>query len=174
MDSLVEYGICLFKLDQKDRALKAFDQARNRTTKTKELIALAQGYYHLGQFEAAIDLSYQALQQSPHLSRVHMVFVSCYLGAEQAGNLPDNQKYLLAFQDSISNFQLRFPSSKNFVSIDAKEDLSGLTKLLDKSDAHSSKIVQLYQAAALPIYALSVLRNRDLLMFGRLLSLPTS
>lgn len=162
VDYLVEYGICLFKLDQKDRALKAFDQARNRTTKTKELMALAQGYYYLGQFEAAIDLSYQALQQSPHLSRVHMVYVSCYLGAEQAGNLPDDQKYLLAFQDSISNFQLRFPSSKNFVSIDVKEDLSGLTKLLDQSEARSSKIIQLYQAAALPIYALSVLRHRDL------------
>lgn len=162
IDYLVEYGVCLFRMDKKEKALRAFDQARNRITRTKELLALAQGYYSLGQYQAAVELSYRALRQSPHLSRVHKAYVSCYMGAEQAGEAPAEEKYVNAYQDTLNKYQERFPEDKSFISLEVGDDESEFFKFLDEGAARFAQILDWYKGGALPLYTIAVRRRHSL------------
>jgi tetratricopeptide (TPR) repeat protein len=162
MDCLIEYGICLFRLDKLDKAIRVFDQARNRIEKTKDLIAMAEGYLALGQFKTAIELSFRAFYESPNNPRAHLSYIKCCLDAENAGVKDIDEKYIKAFQDSIGKFAERFPGYKNFRQIDVGDDLSGLFKMLDEGASRSAQVLELYKQGAVPVYAIGVFEGRDI------------
>jgi tetratricopeptide (TPR) repeat protein len=173
IDCLVECGICLFKLDRLGKALKVFDQARNRIEKTKDLIAMAEGYLALGQHKTAVELSFKALNQSHNDPKAHLSYIKCCLGAEHAGENDLGEKYIKAFQDSIGKFAERFPGYKNFRQIDVGEDLSGLFKMLDEDASSSTQLLDLYKQGALPVYAIGVFKGRDIFtVWSALSSMP--
>jgi tetratricopeptide (TPR) repeat protein len=173
IDCLVEYGICLFRLDKLDKAIRVFDQARNRIEKTKDLIAMAEGYLALGQHKTAIELSFKALNQSPNNPNAHLSYIKCCLDAENAGDSNIDEKYIKAFQDSIGKFAERFPEYKHFRQIDVGEDLSGLFKVLDEGESSFTQILDLYKQGALPVYAIGVFKGRDIFtIWSALSSMP--
>jgi tetratricopeptide (TPR) repeat protein len=161
IDCLVEYGICSFRLDERERALKAFDQARNRITKTKDFIALADGYAALAQYRTAVELSYRALQQSPHDPRAHFAYFRCCIAAEQAGEVLE-EKYIKAAQDVSAHFAERFPGDNSLATIDLGRDFSGLSEMLDRSRASFEQLMDLYKRGALSIYSVATRSGRDL------------
>jgi len=161
IDCLVEYGICSFRLDERERALKAFDQARNRIKKTKDFIALADGYAALAQYQTAIELSYHALQQSPHDPLAHFTYFKCFIVAEQAGEVLE-ERYLKAAQEVSAHFAERFPGDSNLAAIDLGRNFSNLSEMLDQSRASLEQLLDLYKRGELSIYSVATGCGRDL------------
>lgn len=161
IDCLVEYGICSFRLDEQERALRAFDQARNRIKKTKDFIALAEGYGALAEYRTAVELSYHALQQSPHDPRAHVTHLKCCIAAEQAGVVLE-ERYIKAAQDVTSHFTERFPGNNSLTTLDLGEDLTGLSEMLDRSQAAFAQLLDLYRQGTLPVYSIATKSKRDL------------
>lgn len=165
IDYLVEYGICIFRLDEADKALLAFDQARNRIARTKDLLALAHGYSFLGQPRTAVELSYQALQQSPNDPQVHRAYINAVLSMKDGDGLEfgaAGAMYAKAFQESIAQFETRFPEEQGMKLLDVKENFSALFKVLDQSAAHTATVIELYRTGVLPISIVAELKGRSL------------
>lgn len=164
-DYLVEYGICLFRLDEADKALRAFDQARNRVSKTKDLLALAHGYNFLGQPVAAVKLTYQALQQSPHDPHVHRAYINSVLNMKDDDGLKlgaEGEMYVKAFQEVIAQFNTRFPEEQGMKLLDVKENFTELFDVLDQSAARTTTIIEHYRNGALPVSVVAELKGRSL------------
>lgn len=161
-DHLVEYGICLFRLDEEDKALRAFDQARNRVSRTNDLLTLANGYSFLGQRVVAVKLGYQALQQSPNDPNVHRAYQNLVLNMRDGDGLQLGEEYAKAFQESIATFNTRFPEEQGMKLINVEKDFSGLFEVLDQGEAQTATIIEQYRNGVLPVSTLAVLRGRNL------------
>jgi tetratricopeptide (TPR) repeat protein len=161
-DYIVEYGICLFRLDEEDKALQAFDQARNRVSRTKDLLALAHGYSFLGRSVPAVKLGYQALQQSPNDPHVHRVYQNLVLNMKDGEGPELGEEYAKAFQESIATFNTRFPEEEGMKLINVEKDFSGLFEVLDQGAARTATILEQYRNGVFPVSTLATLKGRNL------------
>lgn len=161
-DYVVEYGICLFRMDEEDKALRAFDQARNRVGRTNDLLTLAHGYSYLGQRVVAVRLGYQALQQSPNDPHVHRAYQNLVLNMRDDDGLELGEEYAKAFQDSIATFNTRFPEEQGMKLINVEKDFSGLFEVLDQGAARTTAIIEYYRNGVLPVSTLAGLKGRTL------------
>jgi tetratricopeptide (TPR) repeat protein len=162
IDHLVEYGICLNRLGEKEKAVRAFDQARNRAGDTKELLALARGYGSVGQYVTAIRLAYDALQQSPNDPRAHRIYINLVLNMNDGDGLELGEKYAKAFQESLAVFNLRFPEEEGIKVLDVSEGFTDVFDMLDRNAAATETIMDLYRKGSLPVSVVAVLKNARL------------
>lgn len=161
-DFLIEYGICLFRSDETERARLVFDQARNRVDKTKDLFALAYGYHFLGETLLAVDLGYRALEQSPNDPEAHLDYIKLASNLKRGEGQILDEKYAAAFQKSIATFNRRFPEQNEFKTYDLKEDLSGFYELLDQATATDIDILDYYRQRSIPASLVAEVRGINL------------
>jgi tetratricopeptide (TPR) repeat protein len=162
IDYLVEYGICLYRLGEEQNALRAFDQARNRASDIKELLALARGYGSVNQYVTAIRLAYDALQQSPNDPRVHRIYITLVLNMNKGDGMILGEKYAKAFQESIAAFNSRFPEERDIKLVDVSEGFSDVFEMIDRNTAATETIMDLYRKRSLSVSTVAVLKNVSL------------
>ena len=164
-DFLIEYGICLYRADETEKARLAFDQARNRVDKPKDLFALAYGYHFLGETVTAVELAYRALEQSPNEPEAHLDYIKLVSNIKKGEGEILGEKYALAFQRSIAVFNQRFPEQTEFKTFDLKEDLSGFFELLDENDGAATDgvdIIEHYRQRAIPAALVAGVRGMNI------------
>lgn len=159
IDFLIEYGICLYRADETDKARQAFDQARNRANKPNDLFALAYGYHFLGETVTAVELAYRALEQSPNEPEAHLDYIKLVSNGKKGDGRILGEKYAVAFRKSIAVFNQRFPEQTEFKTHDLKEDLSGFFELLDETETGGVDVVKHYRQRAIPAALVSSIRG---------------
>jgi tetratricopeptide (TPR) repeat protein len=158
-DFLIEYGICLFRADETEKARQAFDQARNRVDKPKDLFALAYGYHFFGETVTAVELGYRALEQSPNDPESHLDYIKLVSNIKEGDGLVLGEKYAAAFQKSIETFNQRFPEQNEFKKYELTEDLSGFYELLDENETGGIDLIEHYRQRAIPAALIADVRG---------------
>jgi tetratricopeptide (TPR) repeat protein len=160
IDFLVEYGICLFRLGEETKALTAFDQARKKITKPRDLMALADGYSKVGQARIGIELGYEALQQQPNNPEVHRLYIALFFNLKYHPEVIGT-KYAKAFEDSRDNFNKRFPDAKGFQLVNIVENPTFIQDQLRESMPSTAEIIDGYRQNQLPITSKAFLAGKD-------------
>jgi tetratricopeptide (TPR) repeat protein len=163
VEYLVQHGRCLYRLGESERAVRAFDQIKNRVTRTDDLLALAQGYSDVGQWLTAIDLAYKALQQDWKDPDVHIAYIVLFFELRRFGNhkkIVVPSVYAQAFEDARDNFNSRFPEAEGFKMIDIREHPEFVNEFLREDELTIEEIYQLYENNKLPISSKAFLRGR--------------
>jgi tetratricopeptide (TPR) repeat protein len=159
-DYLVDYGICLFRLDEKEKAIRAFDQAKNRVSKTKDLVALARGYSIVGQSRTAIELGYRALEQDFANEKIHRLYITLFLNMIYSPAVVE-EKHAKAFEDARDNFNKRFPEAEGFKMIDIRENPTFIQESLLEREPSIAEIIEGYKQNQLPITSKAFLYGKD-------------
>jgi tetratricopeptide (TPR) repeat protein len=160
IEYLVEYGICVFRLGDQEKAVRAFDQAKKRVTRVKDLLALARGYDKVGQSRTAIELGYQALQLQPNNPEVHRIYIALFLNLYYNPEVIGAQ-YAKAFEDARDNFNKRFPEAKGFQMIDIIENPTFIQDSFRERIPAIAEIIEAYQQNRLPITSKAFLFGKD-------------
>ena len=158
---LVEHGVCLYRLGETENAIKAFDQIKNRVTKTEDLLALAHGYSTVGQSHTAIQLGYKALEQDKDDPQVHKAYISLFFHMPRGGEAPViDEKYAKAFEDARDNFNKRFPEAEGFKLINIEENPNFLRDFLQQRDPSVEEVLEEYRNNRLAFSTKAFLRGR--------------
>jgi nucleoside phosphorylase/tetratricopeptide (TPR) repeat protein len=160
-DYLVEYGICLFRLDEKEKAIRAFDQAKNRVTKTKDLVALARGYSIVGQSRTAIELGYRALEQDFGNEKIHRLYITLFLNMIYSPAVVE-EKHAKAFEDARDNFNKRFPEAEGFKMVNIRENPTFFHDTLREREPSIAEVIEAYKQDQLPITSKAFLYGKDI------------
>lgn len=160
IDYLVEYGICLFRLGDEEKALTAFDQAKKKVTKPRDLMALADGYSKVGQARLGIELGYEALQRQPNNPEVHRLYIALFFNLNYHPEVIGT-KYAKAFEDSRDNFNKRFPDAKGFKLINIVENPTFIQDQLSERMPSIAEIIDGYKQNQLPITCKAFLASKD-------------
>jgi tetratricopeptide (TPR) repeat protein len=165
VEYLVQHGRCLYRLGEPEQAIKAFDQIKNRVTRTDDLLALAQGYSDVGQWLTAIDLAYKALQQDWKDPDVHIAYIMMFFELRRFGNhrkIVVPNVYAEAFEDARDNFNTRFPEAEGFKMVDVREHPEFVYEFLREDELTVEEIYQLYENNKLPVSSKVYLRGREI------------
>jgi tetratricopeptide (TPR) repeat protein len=157
---LVDYGVCVFRLGETEKAIKAFDQAKKKVALVRDLLSLARGYDRVGQSRTAIELAYEALQQQPNNPEVHRIYLALFFNLRYNPEVI-GEKYAKAFEDSRDNFNRRFPEAKGFQMIDIIENPTFIQDSLRERVPGIAEIVEAYQQNRLPITSKAFLCGKD-------------
>jgi tetratricopeptide (TPR) repeat protein/predicted nucleic acid-binding protein len=162
-DYLVEYGVCLIRSGEPEKAVKSFDQIRKSVKDAPNMMTLAEGYKLAGQFDKAIEIAFDALQKEPNDSKINLAYVSIFLTTEQGAGegFKFEERYIKAFQDIFNHFNENFPKETALVKIEVDEKF---TKLFENLDAHAERInviSDLYKKG-LPLSSIPELSGRDI------------
>lgn len=160
IDYLVEYGICVFRLGDEEKALTAFDQAKKKVTRPRDLMALADGYSKVGQARVGIELGYEALQQQPNNPEVHRMYIALFFNLKYHPEVIGT-KYAKAFEDSRDNFNKRFPDAKGFELINIVENPTFIQDQLRERMPSIAEIIDGYKQNQLPITCKAFLAGKD-------------
>jgi tetratricopeptide (TPR) repeat protein len=174
VEYLVQHGICLYRLGDNQRAIRAFDLAKSHVTKTEDLLRLARCYSDVGQWLTAIELGYKALQQSWNDPDVHFAYFELFLELRRF----DNHKkivvpniYARTYEDVRDNFNRRFPEAEHFKMIDVKEHPEVVYEFLRESELTADEANEDYKNNKLPISGKAFLRHQR--MFDAWLTLTS-
>jgi tetratricopeptide (TPR) repeat protein len=174
VEYIVQHGICFYRLGDPQRAIRAFDLAKNYVTKTDDLLALAQGYSDVGQWLTAIDLGFKALQQSWNDPDVHFAYFNLFLELRRFGNhkkIVVPNIYARAYEDVRDNFNTRFPEAEHFKLINVKEHPEVVYEFLRESELTAEEANEHYENNKLPISSQAFLRHQR--MFDAWLTLTS-
>jgi tetratricopeptide (TPR) repeat protein len=168
---LVNYGLCLSRLGEREKALRAFDQVRARLDSSNDLVALAERYRAEGRTPSAVAAARKAYDLDPHNPDIHLAFMrSMLMGSGGDDGLRDQDKDLLA--KILAAFNSRFPEDGRIKMIDLGTDLSQLRDAV--SDGTSGRrILDFYRSSSLPISVLpKVFKRRPFEVFAGLAETP--
>ncbi len=149
---VVYYAMCRFRLGKEDDAKVAFDTVKNRVKDAADLITLAGGYEFIGEWETAIDLTFKALENNPNNPKAHLAYIITFLKREQAYGKEPAEKYIKAFQNSIGEFNKRFPEEKALQGFEVTDnDISGILKIVDQMAETTDNATKLYKESQAPM-----------------------
>lgn len=164
---LVNYGICLFHLGERNNAYEAVRQAERFVAQKPEHLAFMSAAYHaVGRIQKSIDLAYQALDQDFKNPDLHKHYISLFLMSNIVPESID-KKYILRYQDCMNNFNERFPGHVYFEKLKIPNDINQfkeeLLKRLSQDSKRREKIESYYQTNKLPLSLLAKAVGRDLI-----------
>jgi len=167
----VNLGICLFNIGKSISAKDVLQQAENfldssNSISGQELALLSQGYLHIESYKKAIKLAYKGLQKDINSPQLHRHYITLYLNVSNFISDID-EKYIECFQDSMKNFERRFPDEEHFfqkyeVSKDPKEMVSNLIEIMKPVEKQRQNIENLYFNKRLSLGFLAQGMGRDL------------
>lgn len=161
VDYLVEYGICLYRLGEQDKTVRAFDQIKNLVTKTEDLLTLADGYSAVGESITAIQIGYRALEQDRNNPKVHLAYIMQFFALRNFDGAIEH-KYLQAFEDARDNFNKRFPEADGFKMVDIRENPTFLYDSLNERAPSIERVISDYKKNQLPISSKPFLRGKNI------------
>ncbi|MBI3888209.1 tetratricopeptide repeat protein [Candidatus Nomurabacteria bacterium] len=162
LEFLVNYGICIYRLDKADEAIKAFDGIKNKITGAHNLLPLAHGYEIVGKVGVALELAYKALQEEPGNPKAHLGYVGIFLKREQKDDSSIEEKYVKAFQDSMNNFNEKFPEEQGLVKMEDDDKFTKMFSTIDQVVEHTGQVQDLYKKNLLPLYSVTTLTGKDI------------
>lgn len=149
---VVYYAMCRFRLGKERDAKVAFDTVKNRVKDAADLITLANGYSFIGEWEAAIDLTFKAMESDPNNPKTHLAYIFTMLKREQADGKEPAEKYIKVFQKSIGEFSKRFPEEKALQGFEVKDnDISEILKMVDQMAETTDNATKLYKESQAPL-----------------------
>jgi tetratricopeptide (TPR) repeat protein len=149
---LVYYGMCRFRLGKEVDAKNAYDAIRNRVETTQDLMILAGGYQVIGEWDAAMELAFKALESDDNNPKAHFGFIATFIKKEQAQGDDFKEEHIKAFQKSMAEFNTRFPEEKGLQGFEAKEgDISGILKAVDQMAERTDNATNLYKESKAPM-----------------------
>lgn len=149
---LVYYGMCQFRLGNEQEAKHSYDAIKNRVTSPSDLAALAGGYEFIGERNLPIELTYKALQSDPNNPKAHLAFIFAFFRREQIGEKEFDEKYVKAFQTSLTEFNSRFPEETALKGIKVEgDDISEILKVVDKMSEVTENAKNLYRDSKVPL-----------------------
>jgi len=149
---LVFYGMCQFRLGREDETKNAYDAVKNRVTSTQDLVMLAEAYGGIGEWKTAVELAFKALENDPNNPKAHLAFIFTFLRREQAEGEDFEEKHIKAFQESIGEFNKRFPKETALRGFEIKDnDFSEILKLVDQMVETTDNATNLYRDSKAPM-----------------------
>ncbi|MHA1756479.1 MAG: tetratricopeptide repeat protein, partial [Promethearchaeota archaeon] len=155
INCLMNYGNCLFRLRKVNEAVDALRQAEKRLNgSAQDLAFISSVYSYYGKFEDALELAYQALNKDTKDPNLHLYYAGLFLRAENYISNID-KKYILLFQDTLNNFNKRFPDNKSLekhtIPKDPNKFKAEIKKLLDTKSNRIEEVERIYNRDRLPI-----------------------
>lgn len=160
IEYLVDYGVCLFRLGDSEKAVRAFDQAKKKVSRVRDLLALARGYDRVGQSRTAIELGYEALEQQPNNPELHRLYIALFLNLKYHPEVVGT-KYAKAFEDARDNFNQRFPDAKGFEMVNIIDHPTFIRDRLLERNPSIAEIIDGYKQNKLPITSKAFLAGKD-------------
>jgi tetratricopeptide (TPR) repeat protein len=163
IDFLLHYGICRYRISgNAEEAIRNFNEVKNKVSGGDNLITLSHGYLSIKQYSTALELAYKALQEEPKNPRVHLAYVNILLAKEQVEGQEIDEIYTKAFQDTISNFNKRFPYEHGLTMINVDGSLTEVTKQLDESFNYLNKVFDIYNNNQLAFYSIAKFTSKSI------------
>jgi len=158
---LIFYGMAKFRLGYADEVKKAYDAIKNLITEPQELIMLSSGYEMLGDFETAMNLVFRALKNDFNNPKTHMAFLTTFLHCEQVNGKEIKKEHIDAFQDSIKNFNQRFPEEKMLRGFKIEnDDYSEILNVVANLSEVTDNATNLYKESKIPMAFVPKIVNR--------------
>lgn len=171
----IRQGLCLFR-QGKDRESVDFLEKIKDLVKgnADQMMALAEAFDFVGKGRVAIDLGYRALCLQAYTPRINLAFIKIFLKSSK--DIPPEEmddKYIKAFQDTIANFNKRFPNEKSLKTIKVSDNLKEIFEMVDSLAKKTDFITKQFKERNFPLYTLSTLLQRDLFaVWGAVVSMP--
>jgi tetratricopeptide (TPR) repeat protein len=161
-DYLVRLAIDAFRRGRREEAVELLDGTRHRVNAPSELMAFAQAYASVERCEQALELALQALNAAPEDPDITAAYVTLFGSVTRSG-LPDPQeKYIIAYQNTLREFSSRFPDSTHIRSIIVKpDDIAPILQMLDQTAKRGDLAIQLYREQRFPLCVFSQMLGRD-------------
>lgn len=167
---LARQGICVFRKGRDKEAVKFLDKVKNRFENAEDMMALAEALDFVGRTKEGIEKGYEALQKSPNDMRMHLSYMRLFL---HIGDEKIEDKYIKTYQETINNFNEKFPGQKALKKIKVSDNLREIFEHIDKRAERSEDITKKYKERQLPLYSLSTLMGVDLfIVWGAVISHP--
>lgn len=112
---LKKYAYCLFRVGKVEDSVDALRQAEKKLGDSpQDLAFISTAYSFVGKINESLEFAWRALKKNPNDPNLHMYFIGAFLHAENFTSEIE-QKYIETFQDSINNFNKKFPGNKSLV-----------------------------------------------------------
>lgn len=162
-DYLVRLAIDTFRRGRREEACELLDGTRHKVNDPSELMTFAHAYASVERYEQALELALQALNAAPDDPDITAAYVTLFGSVTRSG-LPDPQeKYIVAYQNTLRDFSSRFPDSTHIRSVIVQpDDITPILQMLDQAAKRGDFAIQLYREQRFPLCVFSQMLGRDL------------
>lgn len=159
---LKQLAMVFLRRGRKDRANDLLDGTRERIKKGKDKIAFAQAYSYLDRHPDAVELAHEAVSRSAPSPEIHFAYVHIFTAATRSGFKPTDDQ-VASYQDTITNFEKRFPRQKYLRSFNLPNpsDISPILRELDEDAQHIESAIATYKQKKIPVSVFSKLVGHD-------------
>ncbi|WP_372364922.1 hypothetical protein [Candidatus Uabimicrobium sp. HlEnr_7] len=157
---LILYGICLFRQNKKEKALAVFERVESNELGLDDTLMLSEWYCDIGLIKKTVKICYKALKKNYDSAQLHFSYITSFLEA-QKNEISFPNDYLQQFNESLINYNKRFPEENSLIKIENDKNGTILSNLISESSYYSRRLLSLYKRKSISLNGYSLLSRKN-------------